>query len=439
MIKNKCLLIGFLLLLSLSGCHWGKGKINEREFTAEEQLINQHYYESNVQLLLDDCSKYPKYKDYIYGLIFVDLDLSFYSHDELVCLRDISSDLKIKESFDALIKDKEINDIIGSFGKNNPDTVAYCYKHGNINKDLFNNYIENCFVKNIDKFSYQEIKHLNNCFSFTPFYVTFHEKYLKMKESASGKIEKDVNDYLLKENLALNQLHTSLNNEVLTYISNRWPFIKNAVLARGIPNNKKEIKEMINKIVTDNISLEYIDSICSNNIELYTDDINDARIALIESLGVNATTHELANSTAYHDIYQKIETDNKKLSRHNVRKVISNVIKNVPAALSAFNDAKSFFDDSDDYDYYGYDYTSTSTLDVICNISDLLDVEGFLEAKASEYQNNDEINSKLKFVESLQSQLNSFGKNYSELMFTYYKENVKLTQEQFKKTYYELY
>lgn len=274
--------------------------------TKEEEIIEEHLIDNNIEALIDDCIRYPNYNNQIANYLLYDIDYSDADYSLLLQYQHHAKhDSILKSGYEILVSKKE-EQILSNISEMSLSEVANYYKNHTSEQIFLRPILCNAFTKIIDTLQYTEIKTIYNTFSTTDIGDSLAPHYIEAREIIRTKITKSISDYgEIEKNLKDYYLEKT-KEELNLYIANSIePFIED-LFGKDLPRKKEKVENRFNTSFDKNFSKYQMANIVNSNIKELVSIINAGRSSFIE--GLSETTVE---STLYYipDIDNYIKTD----------------------------------------------------------------------------------------------------------------------------------
>ena len=92
------------IVLCLASCK-SKQEVVLQPLPAEILTINEHYYNDDLDALIEDFKAYPQYRDYAYEVIFMDYDFSRMSYEDIFFLKENNANTpELQEGFKGVLE-----------------------------------------------------------------------------------------------------------------------------------------------------------------------------------------------------------------------------------------------------------------------------------------------------------------------------------------------
>ena len=271
--------------------------------------LHEEIYEVNTYVANDDLEGliqlYPSllvHKDYAYHSIFCDFDYQKYNYEQLLKLYNkVQKDTLLQEGFEAILEQKE-NVIIDNLINQPIDEVAEYYFDHPFQHCFLNTFIEECIISNMEKMDYFEIKYIANIFKNSIFYDRLQKQRMKLKNSMSKEIKKNIKNYIKAEYESLNYLELSIRTYITTYLYEKFPLVINDIIDKDLPEDKNEITTLTESLINKHISNYHINNYIKNETERYVNEINNVRKQTLLSVALEhfpSNNYLLQNSQNY--------------------------------------------------------------------------------------------------------------------------------------------
>ena len=386
------------------------------------QPIHPEIYKVNTCIAADDIAglinlyhEITEHKDYAYLSIFCDFDMREYNYEKLLDLYNIAKeDSLLKEGFEIIIEEREdfiINELI-----NKPiDEVAQYYLQHPQQHRFLDTFIEESLISNIDNMDYFELKSLSHSFKETQFFDKVDRKRKELKKKMSKQIKKDLSEYTKSESESLNYLELSIKTFLATHLYEKYPMIMEDIFENDLPKDYYNIESFANGIIDKYISNQAIEEFIRNEINKYSQEINNTRKEILSSV-----TFEDIPNNGYQFLFElrqrPLRIGCNSYTLYSISK-IQNEKDRVGTALSVASFLGSFVPGG-----------------VILDAIDL--GYGIRSAKKRSQKQIPYINS---FTEDFRMRMENAAEYYTNEIMRAIRERYKKSQKEFSKIYYELY
>ena len=278
---KKHLFILFAVCLSLVACK-SKQEIVLQPLPYEIRLINDHYYNDDLDALINDYELYPQHKEYICELIFVDYDFSGMSYDEIFFLKeDNVFKPDILEGFKEVLEERKYF-ILGQLNDMSIDSLyAYYMKHP-VQRGFIGEYLDSTILKVMPELEYPDIKYLANLFKGTQ----VGEKMRQIQQEQKAKkttILEDLNEYVSSEFSSLEMLKNEIGLYAIQSALNNFEGFMERIMKDNFPKDEKEIEKVVDELIKVSMSSS-VEKYTKNKAFEYVNQINETRRFCIISL-----------------------------------------------------------------------------------------------------------------------------------------------------------
>lgn len=314
----------FILLL----CSCGSNKELAYQYhppTKEEEIIDEHLVNNNIEALIEDCINYPDYSFNISNYLLYEIDYSDFDYSLLLRYQRLSKhDSILSSGYESLIAQKEKH-ILSMISEMTLQDIASYYKNKTLEQSFLRPVLCDAFTRIIDTLQYAEIKTIFKTFSTTDIGDSIAPYYMEARKAIKPKITKSYNEYCTIEKEVRDYYLEKTKEELDYYVANCIEkFIEN-LFSDDLPRKKEKINGRFNESFEKNFSKKQMSFIVNKNIKEMTSIINSGRYSIMEGLSEKIVdsswyyvhykgsyiNNEYSNSLDIADLYKISEIQNR--------------------------------------------------------------------------------------------------------------------------------
>ena len=248
----------------------------------EIRLINDHYYNDDLDALINDYELYPQHKEYICELIFVDYDFSGMSYDEIFFLKeDNVFKPDILEGFKEVLEERKYF-ILGQLNDMSIDSLyAYYMKHP-VQRGFIEEYLDSTIIKVMPELEYPDIKYLANLFNGTQVGEKMRQIQYEQKAKKTTILE-DLNNFTLRETGSLDILKSEIEVYAMRSAFENLETFMEKMMKDDFPKDKEEVTKLVNTLIRQTLSVE-VEKYVGSRVKEYVDEVNNVRKTCFISL-----------------------------------------------------------------------------------------------------------------------------------------------------------
>lgn len=279
--KKNCNLSLLIITLCLVSCK-SKQEIVLQPLPYEIRLINDHYYNDDLDALINDYELYPQYKEYICELIFVDYDFSRMSYDEIFFLKeDNVFKPDILEGFKEVLEERKYF-ILGQLNEMSIDSLyAYYMKHP-LQRGFIGEYLDSTIIKVMPEMEYPDIKYLANLFDGTQVGEKMRQIQQEQKAKKTTLLE-DLDEFTLRETGSLDILKSEIEVYAMRSAFENLETFMEKMMKDDFPKDKEEVTKLVNTLIRQTLSVE-VEKYVGSRVKEYVDEVNNVRKTCFISL-----------------------------------------------------------------------------------------------------------------------------------------------------------
>lgn len=292
--RNFYLLL--LIVLCLASCK-SKQEVLLQPLPIEILTINEHYYNDDLDALIEDYRAYPQYRDYAYEVIFMDYDFSGMSYEDIFFLKENNAYTpELQEGFKVLL-DGYQSEITEQLLQMSLDSLYLYYMRYPVRRDFIENFLDTTIIRALPNLEYPEIKYLANLFNGTQ----VGEKMLRIQQEQKAKkttILEDLNEFALREIGSLDIFKKEIEVYALRSAFDNLETFMEKMMKDDFPKDKEEVTKLVNTLIRQTMSAE-VEKYVKGRVLDFVDEINSVRKSCFISLSddsvkaLNALTSEM--------------------------------------------------------------------------------------------------------------------------------------------------
>lgn len=278
---KNCNLSLLIITLCLVSCK-SKQEIVLQPLPYEIRLINDHYYNDDLDALINDYELYPQHKEYICELIFVDYDFSGMSYDEIFFLKeDNVFKPDILEGFKEVLEERKYF-ILGQLNDMSIDSLyAYYMKHP-VQRGFIGEYLDSTIIKVMPELEYPDIKYLANLFKGTQVGEKMRQIQQEQKAKKTTLLE-DLDEFTLREIGALDIFKKEIEVYALRSAFDNLETFMEEMMKDDFPKDKEEVTKRVNTLIRQTMSTE-VEKYARGRVQDFVDEMNSVRKSCFISL-----------------------------------------------------------------------------------------------------------------------------------------------------------
>lgn len=277
--RNFYLLL--LIVLCLASCK-SKQEVVLQPLPIEILTINEHYYNDDLDALIEDFKAYPKYRDYAYEVIFMDYDFSRMSYEDIFFLKENNANTpELQEGFKGVLEVYQL-DITEQLSQMSIDSLYLYYMKHPVQRGFIGELLDSTIIKVMPELEYPEIKYLANLFEGTQ----VGEKMRKIQQEQKVKkttILEDLNNFTLRETGSLDIFKKEIEVYALRSAFDNLETFMEKMMKDDFPKDKEEVTKLVNTLIRQTMSAE-VEKYVRGRVLEYVDEINSVRKSCFISL-----------------------------------------------------------------------------------------------------------------------------------------------------------
>lgn len=345
MSKKSIFILELLIcLLAFISCGTNKEFVYQYQPpTIEEEIIDEHLTNNNIEALIEDCLKYPDYNNQISNYLLYDIDYSDTDYPQLLQYQQIAKhdsilfsgyefhiaqkeekilsttsyaqlveyqqfairDSILHKRYEAL-KNRKEGRILSIVSEMSLEEISRYYKNNVSEQSFLRPVLCSAFTRIIDTLQYTEIKTIYNTFSSTDIGDSIAPYYIEAREAIKPQITKGYKNYCAIEKEIRDYYLEKTKEELDLYIANSIEAFIEDLFDKDLPRRKEKVENKYNMSFNKNISKYQMSYIVNSNIKELVSVINSGRNSFLEEL-TETTIESTMLYTPQDDNYIKSE------------------------------------------------------------------------------------------------------------------------------------
>ncbi|MBR3983382.1 MAG: hypothetical protein IKJ92_00300 [Bacteroidaceae bacterium] len=269
------------IVLCLASCK-SKQEVVLQPLPAEILTINEHYYNDDLDALIEDFKAYPQYRDYAYEVIFMDYDFSRMSYEDIFFLKENNANTpELQEGFKGVLEVYQL-DITKQLSQMSIDSLYLYYMKHPVQRGFIGELLDSTIIKVMPELEYPEIKYLANLFDGT----LVGEKMRQIQQEQKAKkttILEDLDNFTLRETGSLDIFKKEIEVYALRSAFDNLETFMEKMMKDDFPKDKEEVTKLVNTLIRQTMSAE-VEKYVRGRVLEYVDEINSVRKSCFISL-----------------------------------------------------------------------------------------------------------------------------------------------------------
>lgn len=307
--NKKCIFLIELLLylLAFISCRTDQEFVYQYQpLSREEEIIDEHLVNNNIEALIEDCILYPDYYNQISNYLLYDIDYSNTEYSQLLQYQELAkNDSILFCGYEFLIIQKEEH-ILSVVSEMTLEEISNYYQNNNSEQLFLRPVLCSAFTRIIDTLQYTEIKTIYNIFSPTDIGDSIAPYYTEARAAIKPQITEGYNDYCAIEKEIRDYYEEKTKEELYLFIANNIEAFIEDLFDKDLPRIKEKVEIRYNMSFNKYFSKYQMAHIVNSNIKELVSIINSGRNSFLEEL-TETTIESTLHYTLKDDNYIKSE------------------------------------------------------------------------------------------------------------------------------------